>query len=167
MLHNFFIRTFFPFLLLIFWGLNCQANTIYGIVVAVADGDTITVLDTNKQQHKIRLLGIDAPEKNQNFGDRSKRSMSDLVYKKQVVVDVIKKDRYARSLGKVMINGKDANLEQVKLGLAWHYKHYQRDQSPTDRLLYSEAEKFSKNQKLGLWQDKNPLPPWEFRRTKK
>ena len=105
--------------------LHTFAATIEGRVVGVADGDTITVLDTGKVQHKIRLAGIDAPEKAQPYGQTSKRSLSDLVYGKTVTVDTDKTDRYGREVGKVLVDGVDTNLEQVRRGLAWHYKAYQ------------------------------------------
>ena len=89
---------------------EAQALTIEGRVVGVADGDTITVLDNTNTQHKIRLAGIDAPEKKQPFGNVSKKSLSDLVYGKQVSVDYNKQDRYGRTVGKVMAEGVDANL---------------------------------------------------------
>ena len=107
-----------------------QAATITGMVVSVADGDTITVLDTSQTQHKIRLGGIDAPEKAQPYGKQSKQSLSDMVFGKTVTVDTGKTDRYGREVGKVLVDGMDANLEQLKKGLAWHYKAYQREQSP-------------------------------------
>jgi len=104
-----------------------------GEVVGVADGDTITVLDATKVQHKVRLTGIDAPEKKQPFGNRSKQSLSDMVFNKTVTVETDKRDRYGRELGKVLAGGQDANLEQVRAGMAWHYKAYERTQSATDR----------------------------------
>jgi endonuclease YncB( thermonuclease family) len=134
-----------------------HAATITGKVVAVADGDTITVLDANKVQHKIRLGGIDAPEKAQPFGDKAKQSLSDLVYGKTVTVDTDKTDRYGREVGKVLVDGVDTNLEQVRRGLAWHYKAYQREQSPSDRLAYAAAEKDAAAAHLGLWQDALPV----------
>ena len=85
--------------------------------VGVADGDTVTVLDTTNTQHKICLSGIDAPEKKQPFGQRSKQSLSDLVFDKQVTVETDKKDKCRREVGNV-------NLEQVTRGFAWHYKAY-------------------------------------------
>ena len=95
--------------------LACTANaeTITGRVVGVADGDTITVLDAGKVQHKIRLAGIDAPEKKQAFGQRSKESLSELAYDKTVEVEISKRDRYGRQIGKVLVNGRDVNLVQV------------------------------------------------------
>ncbi len=96
--------------------LACTANaeTITGLVVGVADGDTITVLDADKVQHKIRLSGIDAPEKKQPFGNRSKESLSDLAFDKTVNVETSKRDRYGRQIGKVLVNGRDVNLVQVE-----------------------------------------------------
>lgn len=157
---------FFAHLLLLA-SLTCNAETITGRVVGVADGDTITVLDESKTQHKIRLSGIDAPEKKQVFGQRSKQNLSDLVYDKEVSFETTKKDRYGREVGKVLIDGVDANLEQITKGLAWHYKAYQREQSPQDRVTYAEAEMAAKEALVGLWGDSvQPVAPWEFRRKK-
>lgn len=137
-----------------------------GEVVSVSDGDTITVLDSGKVQHKIRLTGIDAPEKKQPFGNRSKQSLSDMVFNKTVTVETDKRDRYGRELGKVLAGGKDVNLEQVRAGMAWHYKAYERTQSATDRQAYADAENVAKAAKRGLWLDADPTPPWEWRHRK-
>ena len=154
-------------LALFFAALSCNAATIEGRVVGVADGDTITVLDANKVQHKIRLGGIDAPEKAQPYGQQSKQSLSDLVYGKTVMVDTDKTDRYGREVGKVLVDGVDANLEQLKRGMAWHYKAYQREQSLDDRLAYAAAENESAAAHIGLWQDPQPVAPWAFRHPAK
>lgn len=135
-----------------------------GRVVGVADGDTITVLAHPNIQHKVRLAGIDAPEKNQAFGKRSKQSLSDLVFNRQVTVLTHKSDRYGREVGKVLVDGLDANLEQIRRGMAWHYKAYEREQSAEDRALYSAAEVQARMQRSGLWRDASPEPPWEYRR---
>lgn len=140
-----------------------QAETLTGRVVAVADGDTITVLDSLNQQHKIRLAGIDAPEKKQAFGQVSKQHLADLVFGKLVGVEWFKQDKYRRVLGKVLVGGQDANLEQVKAGLAWHYKKYAAEQPPADRRQYSEAEESARFNRVGLWRDSSPVPPWDFR----
>ena len=145
---------------------NIHAEVIDGRVVGVADGDTVTVLDGASIQHKIRLQGIDAPEKKQAFGQRSKQSLSDLVFDKTVQVETAKKDRYGREIGKVLVNGIDANLEQIKRGFAWHYKAYQREQSENDRRLYDLTETEARAAKRGLWADVDPVPPWEFRKNK-
>lgn len=136
---------------------------------AAADGDTITVLDDSNTQHKIRLEGIDAPEKKQPFGQRSKESLSDLVFSKTVSVETGKTDRYGREVGKVLIDDTDANLLQVQRGFAWHYKAYEREQPATDRKAYADAdaENETKAAHRGLWKDATPVPPWEYRRAKR
>ncbi|UUZ67376.1 thermonuclease family protein [Polaromonas sp. P2-4] len=144
-----------------------NAEIITGRVVGVADGDTVTVLDADKVQHKIRLSGIDAPEKKQDFGNSSKESLSDLVFSKAVTVETDKKDRYGREVGKVLVNGVDVNLEQVQRGFAWHYKAYEREQSANDRKLYDFAESEAKTARRGLWRDVHPVPPWEYRKAKR
>lgn len=144
-----------------------SANTVLeGRVVAVADGDTLTVLDAQQKQHKIRLLGIDAPEKAQPFGQKSKESLSLLAFQKQVQVRSSKKDRYGRTVGQVFVGNTDVCLEQVKLGMAWHYKAYQREQLPEDRVLYARAELQAREQRVGLWADPSPVEPSTFRRQK-
>ncbi len=147
--------------------INLQAATLQGKVVSVADGDTITVLDGNKTQHKIRLQGIDAPEKAQAFGQKSKQALNQLVHSKMVTVEFEKKDKYGRTVGKVLLNGTDVCLEQIKLGMAWHYKQYQSEQSKEDREIYAQAEQFANLQAIGLWRDKNPMSPWDFRKQTK
>ncbi|MDO8990109.1 MAG: thermonuclease family protein [Sideroxyarcus sp.] len=139
------------------------ADTLQGRVVSIADGDTVTVLDGSNTQTKIRLMGIDAPEKKQAFGQRSKQHLSDLVFDKHVTVEYSKKDRYGRTVGKLLVEGLDANLEQVKAGMAWHYKQYQKEQTPSDRSLYSESENRARAARIGLWADPDPTPPWGFR----
>ena len=149
--------------LLQFAGLAC-AGTITGRVVGVTDGDTITVLDAENAQHKIRLAGIDAPEKKMPFGQRSKEQLSDLVFSKQVEVETGKIDRYGRSVGVIFVNGRDANLAMVNAGLAWHYKQYQKEQTASDRLLYAHAEEQARLGRIGLWRDNYPTPPWDYRK---
>ena len=141
-----------------------NAKTIEGLVVGVADGDTITVLDQQKNTYKIRLQGIDAPEKKQAFGEKSKQSLHDLVHSKQVRIEYDKEDKYGRIVGKVTVDDVDVCLQQLVLGMAWHYKKYQNEQSVSDRALYSDTELKSKSLKLGLWSDDTPMPPWEFRK---
>ncbi|WP_019897423.1 thermonuclease family protein [Methylotenera mobilis] len=140
------------------------ADTLEGRVVGVTDGDTITLLDANNTQYKIRLAGIDAPEKKQPFGQASKKSLSDLAYGKAVQVDWSKRDRYERLVGKVMVNGLDANLEQIKRGLAWHYSKYKKEQPLEDRITYLHAQEEAKANKLGLWLEPKPVAPWDWRK---
>ncbi len=141
-----------------------QAEIINGKVVGVSDGDTITILDSSNTQYKIRLSGIDSPEKKQAFGQKSKENLSRLVFAKIVDADCSKKDRYQRFICKITVNGVDANLEQLKDGFAWHYKAYQRDQIESDRQLYANAEDVARDGKKGLWSEANPIEPWEFRK---
>ena len=141
-----------------------HAKTIEGLVVGVADGDTITVLDQQKNTYKIRLQGIDAPEKKQAFGEKSKQSLHDLVHGKLVRIEYDKEDKYGRIVGKITLDDLDICLQQLVLGMAWHYKKYQNEQSVSDRALYSDTELKSKSLKLGLWTEDTPMPPWEFRK---
>jgi endonuclease YncB( thermonuclease family) len=154
------------------------ANTLQGKVVKVADGDTITIVDDLGEKHRIRLAGIDAPEKNQPYGDISTQGLNKLVSGKTVTIEYEKRDRYKRIIGKVLVDPPgevfcmaldcvkkiDAGLKQIKTGLAWHYKYYQMEQSEEDRRLYSEAEQEARTKQLGLWKNEEPLAPWEWRR---
>lgn len=133
------------------------AQTIVGRVVSVSDGDTITVLDASNKQTRVRLAQIDAPEKSQDFGQVSKQGLSDLVFGKAVTVEVETVDRYSRSVGKVLVGGTDANLEQVKHGMAWVYRQYAKDAA------YFRAEESVRKSRVGLWSKANPTPPWEYR----
>jgi endonuclease YncB( thermonuclease family) len=143
------------------------AESLVGVVVGVSDGDTVTVLDAGKKQWKIRLMGIDAPEKKMPYGQQSKKHLSDLVFNKQVAVEYSKKDKYGRTVGKIVVAGGDANLEQLKAGLAWHYKKYEREQDLQDRLIYAEAEEQARAGRLGLWSDPSPVPPWDWRKQQR
>lgn len=142
------------------------ADTLTGRVVGISDGDTITILDSTHTQHKIRLGGIDAPEKKQAFGDVSKKSLSDMVFNRTVDIEWHKEDRYGRKVGKVIIDETDVNLEQVKRGLAWFYKKYQGELEQKDRIVYVQAQQEAEANQLGLWVDTNPIPPWDFRKQK-
>ena len=138
-----------------------SSSDLVGRVVKVSDGDTITILDSSKTQHKIRLHGIDAPEKKQAFGNASRKFLAGLVANREVRVAWSKRDRYQRILGTVFVDGKDANLEMLKAGMAWHYKKY--DSNPA----YAQAESEARAAKRGLWQDKNQIEPEAFRKAKR
>lgn len=153
--------------LLLCLALPAYADILTGKVVRVADGDTVTILDSSNQQRKIRLVGIDAPERKQAYGQRSKQSLSEMVAGKTVSVDWNKRDRYKRVVGKILLDGRDINLEQVKRGMAWHYKAYEREQDVEDRSAYAQAEYQAQRGKVGLWADARALAPWEFRKAKK
>ena len=143
-------------------------------MVAVADGDTITVLDAAQRQTKVRLSGIDAPEKKQPYGARSKQHLSGLLFGKMVEVDWEKHDRYGRILGTVLAPDRncvaagcakmvDAGLAQLSAGFAWHYKQYAKEQTRGERERYAAAEAEAHLKRLGLWADPHPTPPWEWR----
>jgi endonuclease YncB( thermonuclease family) len=151
--------------LLFSFSIICYADTITGRVVGIMDGDTIKVLVASNTEYKIRLAGIDAPEKKQAFGQASKKSLSDLLFEKEVKVDWGKRDRYGRTVGKVIVNGVDANLEQVKRGMAWFYKKYQNELSLQDRLDYLHDQEAAEKERIGLWADNNPIAPWDFRKA--
>lgn len=153
--------------LLLFFLHTANADTLVGRVVGITDGDTITVLDGQQTQHKVRLMGIDCPEKAQPFGQNAKESLSDIVFGRTVNVEWQKLDRYGRIVGKVLVSGQDANLEQVGRGLAWHYKKYDREQEPLDRSTYSQAEIDARMSNRGLWSDPEPIPPWDWRKSKR
>lgn len=146
---------------------HVYADTLTGRVVGIADGDTLTLLDATNTQHKIRLAGIDSPEKAQPFGQVCKQSLSDLAYDRTVQIDWNKLDRYGRVIGKVLVNGQDVNLEQIHRGCAWHYKQYQNEQTLEDRLSYAKAEDKAKAKKVGLWVEAGAVAPWEWRHRPK
>lgn len=161
------------------FSLSCLAgDVIQGRVVSVSDGDTITVLDADHQQYKIRLSGIDAPEKAQPFGQRSKENLSGLVFGRDVTVEWRKKDRYGRTVGKVMVaepacrestclKTVDACHAQIVAGMAWWYRQYAREQEPGDANRYEQSELDARARRIGLWSDPVPTPPWDWRKAKK
>ena len=153
------------FLLLLFTA-TCFAQ-LTGKVVSVEDGDTVTVLDATKQQTRVRLTGIDCPESGQDFGSEAKQDLSKIVYGEQGVIVGSKIDRYGRLVGKIILKGRDIDLDIVSAGLAWHYKEYAREQSPEDRRLYAAAEMNARAAKKGLWSVSNAIPPWEFRKGRR
>jgi endonuclease YncB( thermonuclease family) len=135
-----------------------------GRVVAVQDGDTLTVLDADRHQHRVRLAGIDAPEKRQAFGQRAKLALSNCAFGADVTVQGKKTDRYGRLVGKVLNGDVDCNLNQLQLGLAWHYKRYEREQSRSDAASYAQAEINARERRAGLWSEPTAVAPWQFRR---
>lgn len=158
-------RTFVAALAL--WGASALADTIEGKVVGITDGDTLTVLDGEHRQHHVRLMGIDAPEKRQAFGTRSREHLAGLAFHRDVVVEFTKHDRYGRVVGKVVVSGQNIGLAQIQAGFAWHYRQYAREQLPADRAAYAEAEASARLAGRGLWADEHPQAPWEFRQQSK
>jgi endonuclease YncB( thermonuclease family) len=143
---------------------HARVDIVFGQVVSVADGDTLTMVTDEGQRIKVRLLAIDAPELKQPFGPPAREALVKLVQDKSVKVVITKLDRYDRSLGKVLLNGQDVNLILVTNGMAWHYRQYEGDQSQEDRLAYARAELEARQANRGLWSQAKPLAPWFFRR---
>ena len=142
-------------------GLQQMITILMCLVISVADGDTLTVLCNGSKQVKIRLSEIDAPEKRQPFGNRSMQSLSGMCLQKKAKIKPQTKDRYGRTVARVICDGIDANEEQVKRGMAWVYDRYVRD-----RNLYS-IQDMARASKIGLWADNKPIKPWEYRRANK
>ena len=149
---------------------------ITGVVVSVTDGDTIKVLDQNRVQHKVRLTGIDAPERGQPFGQASKKYLTAMVSGKEVFVESNKNDRYGRVLGKVWVQpadcpscGKtlDINHAQLLAGMAWWYRYYAKQQSAEDRGRYESAENEAKARGGGLWSEADPINPYDWRKGRR
>lgn len=156
---------------------STQAAELKGKIISIADGDTATLLVLENQskllkplekekvniktQYRIRLNDIDAPEKSQAFGNKSKQNLSKYIFGKDVTVIYDKKDQYGRILGTIYLNNKDINLKQVEDGFAWVYRQYSKKKK------YLKAEKEARNLKKGLWADTNPIEPWNYRRKSK
>lgn len=145
------------------WGISLTAASadIAGQVVGVVDGDTVDVVSSDMARHRIRLISIDAPERTQPFGTRSKQALSDLVYGKQVSVVDHGKDMYGRQLGEVMVGTASANKAMVHLGLAWAYRPKLQDNS------YLDIESTARHARRGLWADPEPVAPWTYRRAER
>lgn len=167
-------------------GVWANAAELYGKVVGVTDGDTVTVLDDTKTRHTIRLASIDAPEtschsksgddsacreRGQAFGKASKRSLSEIVYGKSVVVKLLPGSTYGREIGTVFVveddRRIDANYLQVARGMAWHYTHFaKKQQSHSEYARYNVGQLVAKRNKVGLWADQDPVAPWEYRSSR-
>lgn len=145
-------------ILIVFANTPVQAYEIKGVVVHIADGDTLTVLTSQKKQIKIRLADIDAPEKHQPFGRKAKQLLAKLSFQKQVTVNISKTNRYGRSIGRISIENTNINSELVAKGMAWVYTKYTDDQ----KLI--ALEQLARNSKLGLWAANKPIPPWDWRK---
>jgi endonuclease YncB( thermonuclease family) len=144
-----------------------HAQEVGGRVVAVQDGDTVTILDADRVQHRVRIAGIDAPEKSQAFGEAAKQSLARLVHGQRVDAHCPKRDRYGREVCSVYLGARDVGLEQVRSGYAWWYREYAREQTPADRAAYEAAEAEARQARRGLWTDPAPQPPSAFRRQQK
>jgi len=153
---------FYLIILLLFSSNVSAQSPIQGIVVGLAYGDTITIFQNNKQ-YKIRLYGIDTPEKKQDFGQKAKQFTSNMVFNKIAKVIPMGTDRYQRTVGIVYVNGKCLNEELLKTGYAWVYQKYCKKSFCEEWL---KLEQNARKNKLGLWVYDNPIAPWDFRHGK-
>ena len=149
--------------LLLCLALPATADTLHGRVVRILDGDTVEVLDSSQRTERVRLGGIDAPEKSQPFGTQAKQRMAALSGGQTVTVDWTTRDRNGRLVGKLIRNGQDLGLTMVNSGLAWWYRHYADEQSAADQRLYATAEQTARSAKRGLWSTPDPMAPWDYR----
>jgi Micrococcal nuclease (thermonuclease) homologs len=150
---------YYILLLSFLFTLNVFAQEYKGTVLRVIDGDTF-VFQTDEGSLKVRMFGIDAPEKSQEFGQESKTFLEQYTHK----YGTLRKtgiDKYGRTLGVLFVENTNVNLESVKLGFAWDYRYYNKD------VGFAQAEKEAKEKRLGLWKNSNPTPPWEYRKTHK
>ncbi len=139
------------------------AATLAGRVVRILDGDTVEVLDNTQHTVRVRLGGIDAPEKSQAFGTQAKQRLADLAGGETVSVAWDKRDRHGRIVGKLTRDGRDLGLQLVREGYAWWYRAFADEQSAGDRVLYDAAEQSARVARRGLWADANPMAPWDYR----
>ena len=140
---------------------NVSQGILTGTAVKVADGDTFTLLDSNNKQIKIRLYGIDCPERGQDYGSVATKFLGDKLKSGAIKVKIMDIDRYGRTVGIVYVNDEDINLALLKAGFAWHYKQFDKSKE------YAEAEANARVKKLGLFKQGNAIAPWDWRKKKK
>jgi endonuclease YncB( thermonuclease family) len=157
--------SFLVLVLLLACAAASQEPVIDARVVGVTDGDTIQVLTANNRLIGVRLAFVDAPEKGQAFGNVSKRAMSELVFGHTVALRLYAAARYGRLVAQVFVDGTDAGLELLKQGLAWAYEPYLPEAPQDVQVAYRQGADQARSSRLGLWQDANPEPPWEFRQN--
>lgn len=145
-------------------GIAAANDALRGNVLSVADGDTLTVRDGSGVTHRVRLVGIDAPERDQTHGREARDHLAEWVLGREVAIEHDKRDSFRRILGKVLLDGDDVNLRMVREGHAWHFKRYQSDQRWDDRWRYAWAQWRAQAERKGLWSTDGPVPPWEHRR---
>ncbi|MFA6311473.1 MAG: thermonuclease family protein [Sterolibacterium sp.] len=169
------LATVRPWLVALLLGMQAGASLaaiLHGQVVRVADGDTLTVADGRHRKIKVRLVGIDAPEKDQPFGRESRAHLASLVLGKTVDVEWDKRDSYGRLIGRVLIapsacpacdKSRDAGLAQISAGYAWWYRGESRELAYADKSRYALAENAARARHGGLWAAPAPMPPWQWR----
>jgi endonuclease YncB( thermonuclease family) len=148
----------FLIILIALFSLSAQAEIIRGKVIKIADGDTLTLLTDSDKKIRIRLAGIDTPERKQPFGNTAKNALAKLVFQKKILIETQTKDRYGRIVGTVFLDNQNVNNELIRQGMAWVYKKY------TDNEILYELEAQAKTRRIGLWADETPIAPWDWRR---
>ena len=145
-----------------------QAEEIRVKVTRIIDGDTVVVLSDQHEELRVRLAGIDCPEKrrNQPYWRFAKDALSDRVAGRTITVDFDKRDRWGRLIGVLWLNNQDVNAELVGIGACWHFKKYQHEQSESDQVRYHELELSARQRHIGLWADRQPIAPWDWRKQK-
>lgn len=143
---------------MLLWVGHASADTVFkGEVIRILDGDTVEVLDAEKQTHRVRLANIDAPERKQAFGEVSRQALASMAFRQHVTVLDTGGDRYGRRIGVLTVDGLNLNREMVAQGMAWVYTLYNKDKKLT------VLEETARAGRLGLWADTNPIAPWDFR----
>jgi YD repeat-containing protein len=150
---------------------SSERKQFSGRVRSVSDGDTIVVEDHDSQRNKVRLFGIDAPERGgrdrygQPFAQKARRNLSELVYRRTVQVEWHTYDGYGRMIARVWLDGIDVGLQQVCSGYAWVFRRFADQLTPAERKSYQDCEQVARKERRGLWRERNPVPPWEWRHS--
>jgi micrococcal nuclease len=155
------LKLFFMLNVIAYTNVSYAQSILHGKVVRILDGDTYEILINGNTTYKIRMTDIDAPEKSQDFGQRSKQTLSALIFGKDVKVIYDKLDRNKRILGHTYQNGLYINLIMVQKGMAWHFKKYSSDHT------FAQAEEFARKQKIGIWSKSNAIAPWDYRSSRR
>ena len=148
------MKRYLLLLAICFIPVNVQAASLFGKVIEVNSGDVITIFNLNRPV-RVKLLGVDAPEMNQAFGDVAKKHLSDLVFDQSVLVE------YSGIAGRVLLDGADIGAQMIRDGAAWFDMNTNR-LSVSERDVYQQSEQAARNERRGLWQEENPIAPWEF-----
>src|SRR5215467_12729857 len=147
--------------IIIFCFVSADASSLFGKVIEVNSGDVITIFNLNRPV-RVRLLGVDAPEMNQAFGDVAKKHLSDLVFEKSVLVEYTGIGADRSLTGRVLLNNADIGAQMIRDGVAWFDSSNGNRLSANDREIYQQSEQAARNEKRGLWKEDNPVAPWEF-----
>lgn len=144
-----------------------QVNAVQATLVDAPDGDTVHVRTPEKALLKVRVAGIDTPERGQAYWRVARAKLIELTRGKPLVLDCFKTDQYERSVCRVQADGQDVAAQLVESGMAWHYKRFQSEQTPAERELYARLETAARASRKGLWQDEDPMPPEVCRKERR